>query len=235
MKLIYLLIVSTLILYSNASEETVNEKSLSSLGNWINHNIIKPISNATSWTVNNLVNAVTSPEATAMYNDYMNWLNLNVVNPLSGAASWTLEQLTGGYYWTVNSIIGTHEIPVEINPCSYTCFNRVHMNYTTTDYSYDKSHGCVSKGLNRNDINIFDDCCDEHNKCLNNQCCTDKCTVMKFECDFQFSYCMNKKCIASSSGDDFLNCNNLIDVLNNFTNNQRCRQNIIANRKICLC
>lgn len=124
----------------------------------------------------------------------------------------------------------------EVDPCStYTCFNRVNNNGTVTDYPYDKPYGCISKGLNRKDVNIFDDCCDEHNKCLNAQCCTNNCQELKESCDFKYSGCLATKCVKVSQIGSNANCIDLMYVLFN-ANNQKCIKNELStNRKICLC
>lgn len=141
MKLIYIfLFTSTLLIHLHAknigeSVHPIDKRFLSQIGDWFNQNVIQPVItnsivndyliNPITTATNSITSWLTSEQTTAMLNDYINWLNQNVINPVTGAANWTVEQLTNGFYWTVETFSGTStDIPKEVDPCNYTCFNR---------------------------------------------------------------------------------------------------------------
>ena len=114
-------------------------------------------------------------------------------------------------------------------------FIRVINNNTVIDYVYDKPNGCMSKGLLNTDLNEFNDCCDEHNKCLNSQCCTTNCEELKETCDLEFLTCLNSQCKNYDKNEEKLRCYSSAIKLHNSITDKKCKKDLNKNRKICLC
>ena len=154
--LIFLVLILSFDFSSAKSVEDIkkieNKLSFSSIGEWINSNIFKPVSDAANVAVdalannsilndyiykpvvsatNSITSAFTSEYLVNLWNDYIN-------NPLSDAGNWISEQLASGVYWIVGSSANT---TTEIDPCEYTCFKRF-LN-------------CFNKELKKNWLFIF--------------------------------------------------------------------------------
>ena len=82
---------------------------------------------------------------------------------------------------------------VALDLCNLACFVRFDAELNHIDLLLSKRHGCKSKGFSHNKTDLFDECCNAHNKCLDSkECCTrNSCQLLKNECDKMYLQCMS--------------------------------------------
>ncbi len=112
------------------------------------------------------------------------------------------------------------------------------INDKVTDYYFDKTNGCVSKGWLDSEVKVFDKCCDSHNSCLNKQCCQTNCQQLKNDCDNAFYHCMKRECYISIDYMDTNKMNRCVStagLVANVAINRTCNAQATDNRKVCYC
>ena len=123
------------------------------------------------------------------------------------------------------------------DPCEATCLVRVMFNNEPKDYYFDRPNGCISKGVNDNDVNTyFNDCCDKHNYCLNAKCCTTNCQELKNKCDQEYYTCTRAACMPLYMDEvKFYPCQAKAAYMVSGARNRTCNPMASNNRKICFC
>jgi hypothetical protein len=123
------------------------------------------------------------------------------------------------------------------DPCATTCFIRVIMKGEPKDFFYDQPNGCIAKGVNDNDVNsFFGTCCDNHNRCLNAQCCTNNCQELKNACDEEYFKCTRSACKPLYDDEiKFYTCQAKASYMVSGARNNTCKPGETTNRKLCRC
>jgi hypothetical protein len=197
---------------ASTKEKIVEKRFIGAITGWIQDTIINPV---IDHVVNPIVDHVVNPVISGVTDHIINPIQENVIDPISAI---------------VNGGGGGQPQPQDL--CQATCVKK--FNYgQVEEFFYDRPNGCRSKGF---PDNTFDSCCDQHNYCLNNQCCTTDCDAKKSACDNQLRQCLRNTC--EPLYDDYQKyevCNVLMMKLNTHVRNQQCKADSTTNRKLCYC
>ena len=118
-------------------------------------------------------------------NNIVNPINNHVINPISENVINPISNLING---SGNGLGGNQDF------CTLQCSSKVNISNNDVEFFFDRPNGCKSKGFLQNEFKSFDNCCDEHNVCLNSHCCTTDCENIKNECDKQYYTCLRSIC-----------------------------------------
>jgi hypothetical protein len=232
-----------------AKSFTQNENDKRFLGGWIN-NVINTVTDAVTsvytTVVDNVINPVVDGVNTAI--NTIGGINVNnlldsfvdtVWKPVQNTVVDGYNQVVGGVNTAVDAVgnivssLGGSSESGQPEPdfCNLRCKA---VDKAGSEYYYDQSNGCVSKGFSALPYN-FNSCCDNHNMCLNSKCCTSECQTLKNDCDLNYKRCLRSICSRIDDFDDMDKCTNLANVVSNYANSSGCNPNESRNRKLCIC
>ena len=256
MNLKYFLIVSLIAFCAQGRTIDENKRFLGSIGNIINQ-IVKPIENLVK-PITGIVNPIV--DALKPIID----INNVVIKPITDIAGNVITQIVDPLKQVVNAITnqvidpikhivaivtnpiaiitgggsGNNQGPNSVDYCNTVCYSRVNFQDVVTDFYFDRSNGCKSKGLMSDEIKKFDTCCDKHNQCLNSKCCTGDCQGLKDSCDDEYADCMDDRCQqifnVNKNRQERSECLQVSEALRSASSAQKCTTQTV-NRKICFC
>ena len=226
--------------------------------NAINDNVINPIGSGITTGINTLSNLVTdtipnglNTAVNTIADPFISFGNMlqsvvgtvgnffsnTLVNAVSDAVNTIKDQALNVVDLVSGIIFPNADQPGHENDaCETTCISRINLNDKITEYSFDKPNGCISKGFIDSSVNIFDECCDAHNRCLNSKCCTNDCQKYKNECDSAFEMCTKQVCLPLYLDNmKFYPCLAKGSYLASSAVNRTCHPNATRNRKLCYC
>jgi hypothetical protein len=147
------------------------------------------------------------------------------------ASTSEMSSFFGGVYFPYQP-----QQPQYVDFCDLTCRSRFTINGEKKDFFFDKSNGCISKGFTGPRADVFNQCCDEHNQCLNSKCCTNNCQELKQDCDRQYEACTKQVCSRFiHDNTKFLECFGDGITIRNANAAINCNAQHTRNRKLCYC
>ncbi|RNA24631.1 DNA polymerase [Brachionus plicatilis] len=220
-------------------ESHKEKRFLGSVTSWINNNIIDPVTSG----VNNVVNAISDPLASfgnqlqGIAGSMDNFFSNTLVDAVNTAFDKIKDQSISIYHMAVDFFFPTGENGSVLgDPCNTVCFQRINYQNKLVDYFFDRPNGCISKGFIDPSVNVFNSCCDQHNYCLNEKCCTNNCQTLKNDCDTKYNNCLKQKCTEFIFDDvQFYTCLARASYIASSAVNRTCSTTINQNRKICYC
>jgi hypothetical protein len=231
-----------------------NARFIGSIGNLINNNIIKPIKDVGEQIGGGIIDAVNLIGNGAnqviggisgvgiSVSDFFTGTLPSSVQAAIGAVKNQLEDVPNMALIVLGTVLNGGKLPTgeaPPDPCKSTCLQQFKERETGNllTYYFDKPYGCISKGTTSPETQIFDDCCNKHNECLNSRCCTTDCQELKNDCDRKYSRCMNTLCFPLNelSNDDFTACLAVANIMLEQSVKRTCNIGTNIERKICYC
>jgi hypothetical protein len=210
-------------------ENNSEKRFLGSVTSWINNNVINPINNHVINPISSGINTVTGEIGNFFTNTIPDQFN-NVVNQIKDPIL-NVANIIGGIFFPYQP-----QQPQYVDFCDLTCRSRFTIDGKETDFFFDKPNGCISKGFTGPRADVFNQCCDEHNQCLNSKCCTNNCQELKQECDTQYEACTKQVCFKFIHDNaKFMECIGDGVTISNAAKSAVCNAEHTRNRKLCYC